>query len=338
MNCSFDSGAVRTIYRNNQKKCFVSQPNLIIADVSTSDIRSGRNQAEFSTKMKWDLTLYDCAKHQEELVSVIMPAYNAEKTIEKSIRSVLMQTHRNLELIVADDGSTDGTADIVEKIAAEDNRVKLLRNAENRGCYFVRNDALRVSKGNYIAIQDADDISLKDRLEKQLIPIVSGNALIIVGQIIRSNKSIEFFDPANESTLLEIISSQSPPPWEDDLEASRQRPGLNTTMFHRSIFSEYGLFWENRFGSDAEIIERIIYKKTGIVQPDEEQTIHDYFTKFPAIPEIYAVIDDVLLISPEMNRDNLSNQYQIQGLERKEFRKKYRDVLLGKADYQYPVF
>lgn len=338
MNCSFDSGAVRAIYRNYRKKCFVSQPNLIIADVSTSDIRSGRNQADFSAKMKWDLPRYDCSKHEEELVSVIMPAYNAAETIEKSIRSVLMQTHRNLELIVADDGSTDGTADVVEKIAAEDARVRLLRNAENRGCYFVRNDALRASKGNYIAIQDADDLSLKDRLEKQMIPIVSGNALIVVGKIIRSNQNIEFFDPSDDNTLIKFINNPVQNDQDGDQEAFKKRPGLNTTMFHRSIFSEYGLFWENRFGSDAEIIERVIFKKTGVVQTDEEQTIHGHFSRYPALPEIYSVIDDVLLISPEMNRENLSNLYHVKGMERKEFRKKYREVLLGNADYQYPAF
>jgi len=59
MNCSFDSGAVRAVYAAYPGKCFVCQPNLIIADVSTSDIRSGRNQAEFSAKIKWDLSLYD---------------------------------------------------------------------------------------------------------------------------------------------------------------------------------------------------------------------------------------------------------------------------------------
>ena len=339
MNCSFDSGAVRTIYRNFQKKCFVCQPNLIIADVSTSDIRGGRDQEEFSVKKKWNLELYDRQKYQDELVSVIMPAYNAELTIEKSIRSILQQTYRNIELIVADDGSKDRTADVVQRIAEEDNRVILIRNRENRGCYYVRNDALRRSKGHYIAIQDADDVSLGNRLEKQLIPIVSGNAMIVAGHIIRSNKNIDYFNLENEARLLEIICEQDPDV-DEECRKDRQkgRIGLNTTMFHRKVFTTYGLFWENRFGSDAEIIERVMYKKAGIIQPDSDQTIHGYFSKCRILPEIYTILDDVVLISPEMNNENLSNLYDIKGLARKEFRKTYRDVLLNNPDYHYPVF
>ena len=65
MNCSFDSGAVRMVYKTYKNRCFVCQPNLIIADVSTSDIRGGRNQEEFASKMKWDLRLYDRNKYDE---------------------------------------------------------------------------------------------------------------------------------------------------------------------------------------------------------------------------------------------------------------------------------
>ena len=65
MNCSFDSGAVRMVYKTYKTRCFVCQPNLIIADVSTSDIRGGRNQEEFASKMKWDLRMYDRNKYDE---------------------------------------------------------------------------------------------------------------------------------------------------------------------------------------------------------------------------------------------------------------------------------
>ena len=118
MNCSFDSGPVRNVYEEYPHKCFVCQPNLIIADVSTSDIRGGRNQEDFSLKMKWDLRLYDREVH-DELVSVIMPAYNAEATIAESIRSVLKQSHKNLELIIVDDGSIDNTEAIVRQLASD---------------------------------------------------------------------------------------------------------------------------------------------------------------------------------------------------------------------------
>ena len=338
MNCSFDSGAVREVYRNYRKKCYICQPNLIIADVSTSDIRGSRDQEEFSAKKRWHLELYDRQQYHDELVSVIMPAFNAENTIEKSIRSILQQSYRNLEIIVADDGSTDNTADVVQRIADEDSRVILIRNRENRGCYFVRNDALRQSKGRYIAIQDADDISLANRIEKQLIPLVSGNALIVAGHIIRSNKNIGFFNLENEARLLEIIRQDVTEDVSAGHDSAKKRIGLNTTMFHRKLFQEYGLFWENRFGSDSEIIERVMFKKAGIILEDSDQTIHGYFSKHRHLPEIYTIIDDVLLISPEMNNENLSNLYDIKGLARKEFREKYREVLLNQPGHHYPGF
>jgi len=339
MNCSFDSGPVRDVYDKYQGKCFIAQPNLVIADVNTSDIRPGRNQKDFSEKMKWDPGLYADHTVAEELVSVIMPAYNAEKTIEKSIRSVLNQSHKNLELIIVDDGSDDKTGEIVRRLMQEDERIVYHKNTKNRGCYFVRNDGLRLAKGKYIAINDSDDISLGNRLKKQMISLVAGNALFTVSKIIRSNRNIDELDFSDEIKLFDILNND-----QDQINNSnskyfnKSRLGLNTTMFHRDLFSEYGLFWENRFGADAEILERIIYKKTGFLVSDERQTIGSLFNDVQSMPQIYQVIDEVLLISSEMNEDNLSNRYKMHGGERAVFRKLYRDRLLGINQYDYPVF
>jgi len=159
MNCSFDSGPLRKIMQKSQDSCVVIQPNLVIADVTESDIRSARDQTKLSQKLKWDLRFYDL-KHDYDLVSVIMPCYNAEKTIVPSIESILNQNYPNVEIIIADDGSTDRTVEVIEKNFAENKKIKLIENEKNRGCYFVRNDALRHSKGQFIAINDTDDYSL----------------------------------------------------------------------------------------------------------------------------------------------------------------------------------
>jgi len=100
-------------------------------------------------------------------VSVIVSAWNAERTIEQAIRSALEQTLEDLEVIVIDAGSKDGTADVVRKIAAEDGRVRLLRNEVNRGPAAARNLGLCEARGDWIAILDADDFFLReDRLER----------------------------------------------------------------------------------------------------------------------------------------------------------------------------
>jgi glycosyltransferase involved in cell wall biosynthesis len=318
-------------------KCFVCQPNLIIADVSTSYIREGRNQEEFSVKMKWDLNLYDRKKHNE-LVSVIMPAYNAEKTIEKSIRSVLMQTYNNLELIIVDDGSTDNTEAIVRKLAAEDKRIIYKRNEQNRGCYFVRNDALRLSRGKYIAIQDADDISIKTRIEKQLIPLVSGNAFVSFCLFLRSRCSVEELDLNNQDAMMELVMNRRIKINGKYQYMDRPNLALATSVYSRELFEKYGLFWESRFGSDGEFLERVFFHEFGKTFNDSQGNAHSYITETKMIQDAFILLDELLYISPAMQESNISLKYEIKGQERKEFVDKYRSRLAGEFDYQYPVF
>ena len=103
------------------------------------------------------------------LVSVIMAAYNAEKTIEQSINSVLNQTYPDVELLVVDDYSQDRTVKLVENIMARDNRVRLIYNKENSGVSYTRKHGLEEAKGTWIAILDSDDIWAPEKLEKQII-------------------------------------------------------------------------------------------------------------------------------------------------------------------------
>lgn len=100
------------------------------------------------------------------LVSVIMPTHNRAHTLPRAIRSVLAQTWDDLELIIADDGSTDGTAALIANIA--DPRVKYFRHRTNRGAAAARNLGLAYARGDYIAFQDSDDEWLLDKLSMQI--------------------------------------------------------------------------------------------------------------------------------------------------------------------------
>ena len=102
---------------------------------------------------------------QKPLVSVVMSVFNAEKYIHQAVESILQQTYKNLEFIVINDGSTDGTRDILESF--EDSRITLL-NQDNVGITLSLNKGIALARGKYIARQDADDISKPDRLEKQV--------------------------------------------------------------------------------------------------------------------------------------------------------------------------
>ena len=103
----------------------------------------------------------------KSLVSVIIPAYNAEKFIEEAIKSAQNQTYKNIEIIVVDDGSTDGTAEIVKKLAKKDKRIRY-HHQKNKGVSIARNTAINYSKGQFIALLDQDDIWLPEKIKEQM--------------------------------------------------------------------------------------------------------------------------------------------------------------------------
>lgn len=98
-------------------------------------------------------------------VSVIVPAYNAEKIVENCVRSILEQTLKNIEVIVVDDGSKDATRKVVKKLAEEDSRVILIAKDQNEGLSAGRNSALAIAHGEYVGFVDADDWIEKNSLE-----------------------------------------------------------------------------------------------------------------------------------------------------------------------------
>lgn len=99
-------------------------------------------------------------------VSVILPTYNRRGLIARSIRSVLQQTYRDFELIVVDDGSTDGTAAVLRKF--RDRRMRVFRLRRNKGAGAARNTGIRRAKGDYIAFQDSDDEWIPEKLAKHM--------------------------------------------------------------------------------------------------------------------------------------------------------------------------
>ncbi|NUM25233.1 MAG: glycosyltransferase family 2 protein [Candidatus Buchananbacteria bacterium] len=101
-------------------------------------------------------------------VSVLMPAHNASTYLGESIQSILNQNFKDFEFVIVDDASTDGTWSILEQYAATDDRIKIVRNQENLGIAATRNRLLGLATGEYIAWQDADDISQPWRLNKQV--------------------------------------------------------------------------------------------------------------------------------------------------------------------------
>ncbi len=108
------------------------------------------------------------------LISVIIPAYNAAATIEKTLRSVMAQTYSNIEIIVVDDGSTDTTTDILRSLEEADNRVRLVAQ-RNGGVAAARNAGAACARGDFIAPIDADDLWHPTKLQKQLDVMMKGS-------------------------------------------------------------------------------------------------------------------------------------------------------------------
>ena len=102
-----------------------------------------------------------------QTVSVVIPAYNSSTTIEATLQSVFNQTFRDFEIVVVDDGSTDATRQILERLQATDSRLAVIHQS-NSGVAIARNTGIKASKGAYIAFLDADDLWHPTKLEKQV--------------------------------------------------------------------------------------------------------------------------------------------------------------------------
>ena len=102
------------------------------------------------------------------MISIIMPAYNAEKTLEFAVRSVLAQTYRDFELIVINDCSKDRTVELILDLMKEDRRIRMLSNTRNSGVSMTRHNGVEAATGEWLAFLDSDDAWMPEKLEKQV--------------------------------------------------------------------------------------------------------------------------------------------------------------------------
>ncbi|MET0634851.1 MAG: glycosyltransferase [Chitinophagaceae bacterium] len=114
-------------------------------------------------------------------ISVILPAYNCERFIERSVKSVLEQSFTDFELIIIDDGSTDNTAAVIGKF--NDPRIRFLQNEKNSGLVFTLNRGIDASTGKYIARMDGDDISLPFRFATQFSYLENNPATDMISSV-----------------------------------------------------------------------------------------------------------------------------------------------------------
>ena len=174
-----------------------------------------------------------------------MAVYNGEEFLTDAINSILSQTFADFEFIIVNDGSTDATKEILEQY--KDPRIRVL-DQSNQGCASARNRAIAQANGQYIAIMDADDVSLPNRLEKTVACIDEHPEVVLVGSacIIRSD------DTGSETVL-------RPPTEDDTLRRSllRSAPFVDPTNLIRKDAFEKAGGYKIDHGFDYELYSRL---------------------------------------------------------------------------------
>ncbi len=145
--------------------------------------------------------------NNEILVTIGIPVYNSEKFLHQAISSVLNQTYPYFELIITDDGSTDGSVSIVESF--NDSRIILLKDNQNKGISYRLNQQIQLANGVYFARMDADDIMLPNRIEQQVHFMTENPQIDVVGTAIciidDYNQILGYRKASHKKTQIETI-------------------------------------------------------------------------------------------------------------------------------------
>lgn len=182
-------------------------------------------------------------------VSVLMPVFNTAAYLGEALSSVLTQTFADLELIAVDDGSKDGSTEILKAFAARESRMRLVIR-ENRGVIATRNELLAAARADFIAWMDSDDVSLPHRIERQLETFRADPSLVCVGA------AVQCTDP--DGNLLNI--ERYPATHQGILTEQDRGTGVRfaTTMMRREVVIRVGGFREPfRIGEDFDLLLRL---------------------------------------------------------------------------------
>ena len=232
-------------------------------------------------------------------ISIILPVYQGEKTLTIAIKSILRQSYKNFELIIVNDGSTDKTDDIILKIIKKYSifKIKYIKNEMNMGVYYSRNIGIKESTGDFITMQDADDISDNLRIEKSVTYLTHGEFEFIL---------------ANGQYMHEFGKNFSP-----------IRVTMATFMCRKDFFNKYGVYDENtRHSGDLELLDRAYFKKYGEYKYDNFW----YWLNYTATDSKFYghIYDNLYFIGIDGNRitnqNKIKKRLQYLNQRRKEFK------------------
>ena len=218
----------------------------------------------------------------QPLITLIMPAYNAENWIERAIQSVISQTYTNWELIIVNDGSTDNTKKICESFAKKDRRIKLL-NERNKGVCEAKNNALKFVNGDYFLIIDSDDRLLSYALEKFVSTAINTNSDIVISGYIynvdgkKTSRNVVqdyTFNPNQSFNSNEIVQL---------VESATIAPNWNKLLNKKFLI--------NKFDSSISINEDMIFSLNCIKNANKisvlSDTLYEYIIQKNSLSRVF---------------------------------------------------
>ena len=187
-------------------------------------------------------------------MSIILSVFNGRPYLREAIQSILGQSYSDFELIVIDDASTDGSRQDLAGFAGQDSRIKLLGNTENLGLTRSLNRGLQEAQGHFIARQDADDISLPLRLEKQVAAMEAAPDLALLGS------GLFEMDARGRKGALSLQPSSS--------AVIKRKMLFDNAFFHSSVmwrkdlFASHGFRYDDslRYGQDYDLFSRVVWR------------------------------------------------------------------------------
>lgn len=237
------------------------------------------------------------------LVTVIIPIYNVEDYLDKCLESVVSQTYSNLEIILINDGSTDGSNDIIEKWRKKDSRIVAIYQ-KNQGLSAARNTGLNIAKGDWIAFVDSDDFVSKNYIQEMIQAAVGNTADLVICQI---NKTIG-------NSISSVTSSQK------GIYNSQQFWNL---FFGKKSDDALVVAWNKLYSK--EIFNNLRYKR-GIINEDE-QILYSIIKKCQKI----VILPQALYFYRLGRKDSIMTKVN----KTTTIRKKYYRILLERADCFY---
>ena len=279
----------------NDKNCFAR----VIKNNNTVIIW---NDYDILIKLKWedilnykDTILEECCikimnqieikyKRNNRKISVIIPNYNNESHIKKTVLSILNNTYKNLEVVVVDDCSTDQSMNILLQSFGNNGRVKIYSTQINSGTYYCRNLGILMSSGYYIGFVDGDDYILPEKYEYEIKKLEELNKEKILYWGYGTGFNRIFYEN-NIDNIIEIKKSN-----------------YYNYIFYRKLYNKIGYYHDNRFGADSEFIKRLGLNGYKVYQDKHVIFYNAYTTVGKNLTQIY---------NQEVRREYIRQQTEI---------------------------